>query len=112
MKSTRYLKYCDKFSSLPARGGWIEIGMFCPLSFEPLRPSPHGEGGLKSISVCADGISHESLPARGGWIEIWSLTCGTSPPTSLPARGGWIEITVIDFDRGRILVPPRTGRVD
>ena len=40
-----------KMSSLPARGGWIEIG---------LSPST--------------ASSVPSLPARGGWIEMQQLT--------------------------------------
>ena len=36
----------------------------------PLRPSPHGEGGLKSALLLHGGGGFTSLPAWGGWIEI------------------------------------------
>ena len=54
------------------------------------RPSPHGEGGLKSELPKEENDETMSLPTRGGWIEI--------------------------ADRDDVLrngsVPPHTGRVD
>ena len=58
-----------------------------------LGPSPHGEGGLKSIAVSTTSQTHTSLPTRGGWIEIGCLEDpGGKGGRSLPTRGGWIEI--------------------
>ena len=63
------------FTSLPARGVWIEI---------------------RSYPEAGDWLG--SLPARGVWIEITSaFTRTAAPASSLPARGVWIEISI----RGR-----------
>ena len=59
-----------KIQSLPPRGGWIE--MYCRIAgFDAdLRPSPHGEGGLKFYFISIEINDILSLPPRGGWIEI------------------------------------------
>ena len=54
------------------------------------RPSPHGEGGLKSASGAGHGAAVWSLPAWGGWIEMLGLL---------------LNCLVVE-------VPPRMGRVD
>ena len=81
----------DERRSLPARGGWIEISGSVRQQLNGISgPSPHGEGGLKSL---------RHLPQR-------------RRNTSLPARGGWIEIVEKPFSFASAFVPPRTGRVD
>ena len=77
-------------TSLPARGGWIEIFLYAVVSVS--NPS--------------------SLPARGGWIEIWRRGWKKMERPSLPARGGWIEIDYDSRLKAFVEVPPRTGRVD
>ena len=58
-----------------------------------VRPSPHGEGGLKYLHGVLRDTDYASLPTRGGWIEIkhWPSRILTFI-TSLPTRGGWIEM--------------------
>ena len=76
--------------SRPARGGWIEILVSYTADVTLESPAPHGAGGLK-------------------------FYCRTRPQaceSSRPARGGWIEILSDDEQARRIIVPPRTGRVD
>ena len=58
------------FTSLPARGVWIEINFIHIQCHGFSRRSPHGECGLKCPNLdtwCANMLS---LPARGVWIEI------------------------------------------
>ena len=84
--------FCELVLSLPAWGGWIEIGAIQKLLDGVYRPSPHGEGGLKS-PWCFDLLTvYMSLPAWGGWIEIQDIVPLGHCQLSLPAWGGWIEI--------------------
>ena len=62
---------------------------FCRLGYNAGR-SPHGERGLKYVTLDGEVIAVKSLPARGAWIEI--------PRALSPA-----DISV---------VAPRTGSVD
>ena len=55
-----------------------------------VRPSPHGEGGLKCGTLDLETRADVSLPTRGGWIEIVTAASATA-------------VTA---------VPPHTGRVD
>ena len=57
-------------SSLPTRGGWIEMKMYSTISEVAGGPSPHGEGGLKCNRKGESWLPGPSLPTRGGWIEI------------------------------------------
>ena len=56
--------------SLPTRGGWIEMVKMKRQPKLCYRPSPHGEGGLKSAVTNPEPSSGGSLPTRGGWIEM------------------------------------------
>ena len=78
--------------SRPARGGWIEILCWEMVGPMPIRPAPHGAGGLKSAHKDKGGTKGRSRPARGGWIEIETHVYLRCTGTSRPARGGWIEI--------------------
>ena len=73
--------------SLPTRGGWIEISKCSEIHAENLSPSPHGEGGLKCMSLIISLRWQGSLPTRGGWIEmgkyIKSDPLGLVPPLKL-----------------------------
>ena len=60
-------------TSLPTRGGWIEIPGGCQAPAPGRRPSPHGEGGLKWLSRTQTSTPCMSLPTRGGWIEIMKM---------------------------------------
>ncbi len=56
--------------SRPARGAWIEMGIFRRTITPPV-----------------------SRPARGAWIEILIVPAANDgEPTSRPARGAWIEM--------------------
>ena len=90
LKSGPSLLYHPPQTSLPARGGWIEILMSGTNDQITHGPSPHGEGGLK-------------CPHHGHLL---------TESASLPARGGWIEILLKPFQLKNPAVPPRTGRVD
>ena len=57
-------------ASHPARGGWIEIRTIASAWTSRTGPTPHGVGGLKSLTVEQAREWAESHPARGGWIEI------------------------------------------
>ena len=81
----------SRLSSLPARGVWIEIYP----SDQPADKqchSPRGECGLKLIRRRRPREGQRSLPARGVWIEIFQIYDNLIEFTSLPARGVWIEI--------------------
>ena len=61
-------------TSLPTRGGWIEIPSRLFQEMGDAGPSPHGEGGLKSALLQHHGPTTSSLPTRGGWIETEMLS--------------------------------------
>ena len=85
-----------KAPSLPTRGGWIEMGRRTPGVPGVAGPSPHGEGGLKSLWDHRYPAGKASLPTRGGWIEmrhVWPRVGQRG--TSLPTRGGWIETEML-----------------
>ena len=53
-------------------------------------PTPHGVGGLKSVTIIRQDIEGESHPPRGGWIEMRSMSrlvalLKVPPPT------GWVD---------------------
>ena len=77
-------------TSLPTRGGWIEIQLPAVTLCRVASPSPHGEGGLKF------GVN-ELIPSN---------------VMSLPTRGGWIEMRREGMYPCSVFVPPHTGRVD
>ena len=79
-----------RYTSLPTRGGWIEIRSCRRSAGSVYRPSPHGEGGLKFMMQRRKSRNMQSLPTRGGWIEM--------------------PITIMR--RAEVMVPPHTGRVD
>ena len=111
------------YSSLPARGVWIEITCSNRLSRAACR-SPQGECGLKLDKQRAITVQHRSrspqgecglkcqrlldasrvvgsLPARGVWIEIaYRPHTKTVTLRSLPARGVWIEISSFSKESG------------
>ena len=57
----------------------------CCTTLIRIRPSPHGEGGLKLIFYKYFTKNQKSLPTRGGWIETYPYgntfdeTVGPSP---------------------------------
>ena len=55
-------------ASLPARGGWIEIGPIHKVSDQAGRPSPHGEGGLKSAGPLFVA-EKAAVPPRTGRVD-------------------------------------------
>ena len=63
----------------------MQIVDFCCLS-------PHGESGLKSVSIVYHHAGRGSLPAWGEWIEICPPPRFFLSSPSLPAWGEWIEI--------------------
>ena len=62
MGSSGRLHTCSR--SLPAWGGWIEIAVCCMRRRFLAGPSPHGEGGLKSGGAAAP--QHECRPSPHG----------------------------------------------
>ena len=122
--------------SLPTRGGWIEIQPPQRSSHRPLRPSPHGEGGLKYTFPSLQKIVILSPSPHGeGGLKSGDGGCRMKDLQSLPTRGGWIEMlpSTNRYSRRKrpsphgegglkcrankkpepmIPVPPHTGRVD
>ena len=82
--------FCVLLLSLPTQGGWIEINIErCHWDERP-GPSPHREGGLKSLREAGIGIN--------------------SGPS--PHREGGLKSIVINEVLNTAQVPPHTGRVD
>ena len=73
--------------SLPAWGVWIEIFLIDLQSLFQHCRSPHGECGLKSVTVVASVIYRMSLPAWGVWIEIRSIRFSWSNFSVAPRMG-------------------------
>ena len=75
-------------------------------------PSPHGEGGLKFAGGGVHPLDVRPSPHGEGGLKFRCTVASGTMARSLPTRGGWIEIGE-SMNGNRVeRVPPHTGRVD
>ena len=98
-----YFHNCGLYrSSLPTRGGWIEITAWLRTEASPGSLPTRG-GWIEIWAPASRSCWRSSLPTRGGWIEMTKTGRMWEDRSSLPTRGGWIEM--YHLPSGWILIP-------
>ena len=101
-------------SDVPSHTGWVDWNPVAPRYWTcPLRPIPHGMGGLK-LAYLSSAPATSAVPSHTGWVDwngYFADACA-SDLQSHPTRDGWIEMWFFSTVFTRRHVPSHTGWVD